>query len=227
MLSRRNCCLVEQTWILILILQAVKKFVVITMNIIPQFQFRLFIAASLICGAVNPLRAGTVTDAVKGNLFVYQDKTLQSFDETKLGGVKYFGLYYSAHWCPPCRAFTPKLVEFYNHQKKQHPEFEVIFFSNDKSQDDMIEYMKVMKMQWPAVGFQKDGPLIKYRGSGIPCLVIVDENGTVLADSFEGGNYVGPEKPMEKLGRLLVKNKQSSVGSSSDFDSLFKKNKAN
>ena len=22
--------------------------------------------------------------------------------------------YFSAHWCPPCRGFTPQLVKFYN-----------------------------------------------------------------------------------------------------------------
>jgi len=24
---------------------------------------------------------------------------------------KFTAIYYSAHWCPPCRAFTPKLVD--------------------------------------------------------------------------------------------------------------------
>jgi hypothetical protein len=57
--------------------------------------------------------------------------------------------------------------------------------------------------------------------------VIVDEEGKVLADSFENGKYVGPEKPMKELGRLLARNKPSAAGSSSDFDSFFKKKPAN
>ena len=30
---------------------------------------------------------------------------------------KVIGIYFSAHWCPPCRGFTPKLVEWYGKVK--------------------------------------------------------------------------------------------------------------
>ena len=44
-------------------------------------------------------------------------ETLQSKDVV--------GLYFSAHWCGPCRAFTPKLVQLYNECNEQGKSFEV------------------------------------------------------------------------------------------------------
>ncbi|GLV36728.1 hypothetical protein CBL_02437 [Carabus blaptoides fortunei] len=42
------------------------------------------------------------------------------------------GFYFSAHWCPPCRAFTPQLVDTYKMLRKKDPGFEVIFVSSDR-----------------------------------------------------------------------------------------------
>merc|ERR1712100_32121 len=39
-------------------------------------------------------------------------ETLGSELVAKIAG-KPFALYFSAHWCPPCRGFTPKLAEWY------------------------------------------------------------------------------------------------------------------
>jgi len=49
--------------------------------------------------------------------------------------------YFSAHWCPPCRRFTPMLAEFYKEASQLG--VEVVFVSGDQSEDAMISYMKV------------------------------------------------------------------------------------
>ena len=32
---------------------------------------------------------------------------------SSLAGTEVVGLYFSAHWCPPCRGFTPELAKIY------------------------------------------------------------------------------------------------------------------
>ncbi|KAJ9591496.1 hypothetical protein L9F63_001982, partial [Diploptera punctata] len=43
------------------------------------------------------------------------------------------GIYFSAHWCPPCKAFTPQLIDTYSKVRGKGNDFEVIFVSSDRS----------------------------------------------------------------------------------------------
>lgn len=118
----------------------------------------------------------------------------------------YYAIYYSAHWCGPCRSFTPKLVEFYNKASKKHDNFEIIFVSSDRSEKDMAGYMKEADMPWLALDFdkkKKTTELTQYSGNGIPCLVLVDSNGKVLSDSYVNGKYVGPTTVLNDLEKRL------------------------
>jgi thiol-disulfide isomerase/thioredoxin len=36
-----------------------------------------------------------------------------------------YGIYFSAHWCPPCRQFTPRLAQTYNALRAAGRDFEV------------------------------------------------------------------------------------------------------
>ena len=89
---------------------------------------------------------------------------------------KLVGLYFSASWCGPCKAFTPKLIEAYNEIKKDHPNFEIVFVSADKDEAQFKEYFA--KMPWLALPFgDRDGKqlledILVVRG--IPKLILVD-----------------------------------------------------
>ena len=96
---------------------------------------------------------------------IFKDKSLVRSDGTQVEATTVLhnsivGLYYSASWCPPCKAFTPELVNFHNELKKRKAQFEVVFLSFDKSEEEMMEYMEELHGNWFALPF--GDPLIEY-----------------------------------------------------------------
>lgn len=152
-----------------------------------------------------------IADVANGNLVRVKNDNLVALNESDLAQKKIYGLYFSAHWCAPCRKFTPQLVEYYNKILGEHPEFEIIFISSDKSADAMAAYMYEARMPWPAIEFGKLAnvpTLKKYAGDGIPDLVIVDTTGKVLADSYVRGKYVGPQRVLDDLTAIFSNSTQ-------------------
>jgi nucleoredoxin len=139
----------------------------------------------------------------QNSLMILDDGTPRAVDTSTLMGVKYWAFYYSASWCPPCRAFTPDLVSFYRDFKPAHPDFELIFVNDDNNEEDMLNYMKGDSMPWPAVWYSDiDNPELeakKYCGDGIPCLVLVDADGQVLSDTYQGGQYTDPHHVIDDI----------------------------
>jgi len=95
-------------------------------------------------------------------------------------GGKPIGLYFSAHWCPPCRGFTPKLAEYYKNGLKD--KMEIIFVSSDRDEASFKEYHG--EMPWPALPFEKRKEkelLSKSCGvQGIPCFAVLNPDGSVI-----------------------------------------------
>ncbi len=143
---------------------------------------------------------------LNGKLVALRGKSALPFAGSDLPKAKYIALYFSAGWCGPCHQFTPDLVKFYNEMKPAHPEFEIVFMSEDQGASAMEKYMSEMSMPWPALRYSavKDSRLAKYAGGGIPDLVLLNDKGEVLSDSYVSGNYVGPHKVMSDLKKLLT-----------------------
>ena len=65
--------------------------------------------------------------------------------------------------------------------------------SSDKSQDEFINYFKTMP--WVAFPYERQAigrHASSYSVRGIPCLLVVDENGKVLDQDGRGGVMQGP-----------------------------------
>jgi len=89
--------------------------------------------------------------------------------------------YFSAHWCPPCRQFTPILKDFY--EEVSDSGVEIIFVSSDRSLGDMTRYMKESHGDWLAVEIDSDlakGLKTQFGISGIPALIVCKKDGTVI-----------------------------------------------
>merc|ERR1712126_97683 len=106
--------------------------------------------------------------------------------EKALEGKDLVLFYFSAHWCPPCRHFTPKLKDFYEEAEG----IEIVFVSSDQSAEDMNAYMKEAHGDWMAVEHNSDVSnqlSQKYGVSGIPCLVVVKKDGTLVTKEGRSG----------------------------------------
>jgi nucleoredoxin len=110
-----------------------------------------------------------------------EDASGKEVDPASLKG-KTVGLYFSAHWCPPCRAFTPSLVKF----RDKHAEegFEIVFVSLDHSAGEKATYIREMKMNWltvPGASSKEARALAdRFQVNGIPMLVILAPDGSVV-----------------------------------------------
>jgi len=145
------------------------------------------------------------------------DSTITTADALK--GKSKVAIYFSAHWCPPCRGFTPKLAERYTELVGKGENFEVVFVSSDRDEASFKEYYATMP--WLALPFEERDVKAKlskkFKVSGIPALIILDEAGEVI--NKEGRSCVmddpstwKPPTLWEALaGELLTKEDSATV----------------
>jgi len=104
---------------------------------------------------------------------------------------KTLGLYFSAHWCPPCRGFTPQLAAWYAGIKAElGDKFEIIFCSGDRDEAGMKSYYKEQcdaGGDWLCLPFaNKDSLDGIFKVQGIPSFIIVGPDGKVINESGRG-----------------------------------------
>ncbi|MDF1657219.1 MAG: thioredoxin-like domain-containing protein [Verrucomicrobiales bacterium] len=140
----------------------------------------------LICFATAlSASASTAEELVRPNFLPekLENSKGKKIDSSGLAG-KYIGLYFSASWCAPCRAFTPLLKQFRDDHLDEG--FEVVLVNFDRSNTDKRRYIRDSGMEWPSVpGARRKASktlMETYQVSGYPTLIILDPNGNIVTN---------------------------------------------
>lgn len=119
------------------------------------------------------------------------DKAISAQDYLLGQDLDVVGIYFSAHWCGPCRYFTPQLAAAYQTLKAEGKKFEVIFVSSDENKESYLDYFK--SMPWLALDYnskQNDFLSSLFEVEGIPTLALVDvKTGRVNTEGREAVDF--------------------------------------
>jgi nucleoredoxin len=137
----------------------------------------------------EPIWKGIPLDAEKTRIVV----DALGLDLMKKVKGKPFGFYFSAHWCPPCRCFTPKLADAY--KQGLQDKMEIVFVSSDHDRASFNRYFE--EMPWLALPFDekaKQASLFDaFDISSIPSLVVLNADGAVITTDGRGHVMADPK----------------------------------
>mmetsp|Transcript_24495 Transcript_24495/g.35074 ORF Transcript_24495/g.35074 Transcript_24495/m.35074 type:complete len:222 (+) Transcript_24495:71-736(+) len=147
-----------------------------------------------------------------GPKILTKPKTTGLPTESRIGGKsnkKLVALYFSASWCPPCKGFSPMLLDFHNSCKD---DLDIVFVSSDRDEKTFNDYyqklmpfMATVPAYASAEARQQHLKLAEtFQIKGIPSVIVLDA---------KTGNFITDNARMEIMKATDEESKKALIQS--------------
>ena len=155
--------------------------------------------------AARPGPPNVIYELLQGNLVHLERGELKKLDDEVVRKKKLYLFFFSSNSSELARTVTSSLVSFYHRVASSHPEFETIFFSQDRTAFGMEGYIHWAEMPWPAMVFEKTASKVAGRRVvyEVPYLVLVSGDARILYSST-GAQNSDANKVIADLDKILA-----------------------
>ena len=143
---------------------------------------------------------GNIVSMLGGKFFDPQGEGYQPLPYFEFKSVDYFLFYYARGRDDDCIRFTEKLRSEYKTIKDKLPHFELLMIPLDDDNEAMFKHLEEQQIPWPTMfhymarGYQK---ALDHKPKNLPCLVLTDANGKILAHSIKDYERNNPESVLQ------------------------------
>ena len=176
---------------------------------IPIAQTNILELAHKVASEEVPKQQGNVVSMLGGKFFDPQDERYQPFPYFEFQSIDYFLFYYTNSQDEACIHLNETLRSDYEAIKEAFSEVEILMIPLDESNEAMLKAIKEQQIPWPtmfhymAKGYQN---ALHHEPKELPCLVLTDANGKVLAHSLKDYDQNNPEAVLALLKEKLTPN---------------------
>ncbi len=110
--------------------------------------------------------------------------------DPELAHTDYVLVYRARLGCPRCAAFAPELARFYERVQREHPAFETVFYSEDKTAADAATVFAREKFPGRALRFDQRlaaADLASQSGELLPLVYLYDRSGALITRNGSNG----------------------------------------